>query len=149
MTMTSKSYPIWVEFTNKQEDDTGEQSVVKIRAAGTLYKRKKDDVILYKEAAPDIKDETTFTMTMPHDKDEVLMNRFGEHQLRIHFKEGNHYESKLQTPFGLVNLAFITQALDVQQSDDGGQINISYLLDLNHTKPIRNEVSLKYRFLTE
>ncbi len=141
----TKNYPVLIKFENKQTDEHNESNVIRIRTEGKIYHRAEETVLFYKQNEALEGEDTSFTLTIPKDKREVSMLRFGDHKLSINFCEGSLWESSLRTPYGDMPMQFATQVLDYEIGEQEGYVNIHYTMELNHQKPLRNEVKLSYK----
>lgn len=139
--------PILITIINKQSDEEGSEQSIRVTTEGRLYKRDNETVLLYKETKDSGLENTMTTVSIADDTDEVTMSRVGDHRLKMHFRAGNHYQTRMSTPFGDMDLNFTTQRLTVERGEDRGKIAIHYVLDFNNQKPLRNEISIKYRVM--
>lgn len=85
-----------------------------------------------------IRYEETLDESLPPQKVEVrveeeclTMTRGGEYQTQMVFRLGGRYEGMYRTPFGEMDLAVYCTKLSYDLGDDGGEIELSYQLDLN------------------
>lgn len=136
--------PVLITVTNKQKDEEGQEQIIKMTCEGRLYDRGDETILVYREDEASGMENTLTTVAIAKHKDEVMLSRVGEHQMKMHFQAGNHYQTRMSTPFGLFDLNFTTQQLKLQRGSDEGQIEINYALDFNHQRPLRNEIHIKY-----
>lgn len=136
--------PILITVVNKQTDEEGNEQVIKMTCEGRLYDREKEMVLVYREGEASGLENTLTTISIAKEDDEVLLSRVGDTQMKMHFKNGNHYQSRMATPFGFFDMNFTTQELKVERRDDGGNIEVLYALDFNHQLPLRNEINILY-----
>ncbi len=137
--------PILITIKNKQKDEEGQEQVIKMTCEGRLYERGDKTVLVYREGEASGMENTLTTVSIFKDKDEVLLNRVGEHQMKMHFEAGNHHQTRMSTPFGSFDLNFTTQQLKLERGGEKGRIEIHYALDFNHQKPLRNEIEILYK----
>ncbi len=138
---------ILITIWNRQQDAKGETQSVKVTTEGRLYQREADTVLMYKEAEQSGMDDTTTTVSIPHDLSEVVLTRIGDNRMKMQFKEGNHYMTHMATPFGYIDLGFYTQHMELDIGEHRGEIKINYALDFNHKSPISNHINIKYQNL--
>ncbi len=132
-----------ITILNRQSDAQGETQSVKLTTEGRLYKRERETILMYKEEESGMENTTT-KLSIPHDLSEVLITRVGDHQMKMLFKKGNHYQTHMSTPFGFIDLGFYTQHMAVDLGEEQGEIEISYSLDFNHKSPITTNLNIKY-----
>ncbi len=134
---------IRITILNRQSDAQGETQSVKLTTEGRLYRRDTETILMYKEEEQGMENTTT-KLSIPHDLSEVLITRMGDHQMKMLFREGNHYQTHMSTPFGFIDLGFYTQHMALDIGDEKGEISISYSLDFNHKSPINTDLNIKY-----
>lgn len=144
----SQSFPIFIEFQNTQTDEYNDKNVIKIRTEGKIYHRQDETVIFYKDSA-NLDENSSFTLSIPHDKKELSMVRFGENKMQIRFTSGGLWESNFSTPYGNIPISFATQVLDYEIGEMEGYVSLHYTMEFNHQNPLRNDVHVKYRPIKE
>lgn len=140
---------VLITIHNRQSDEEGQTHTVKVTTEGKLYRRPEENVLIYRETESSGLDNTTTKVTIPQDGSEVVITRIGDHEMKMHFQKGNHYQTRLATPFGYVDMGFFTQNLDVKIGDKQGEIRIDYSLDFNYQRPISNRINIKFHTMGE
>lgn len=70
-------------------------------------------------------------VTIVLENDSLIMSRNGDYATEIVFQKGNRYEGQYATPFGSMALAVFCTRLRYELNDEGGEIFLSYQMDLN------------------
>ncbi len=75
----------------------------------------------------------------------VSMIRFGNAATQMVFEKEKKYEGFYQTPYGSLSVSVITNSIHLALSEDGGEIDLDYSVELNHNQPVHNGLHLKIR----
>ncbi len=73
----------------------------------------------------------------------VRMDRMGEYTTSMVFAKGQRSVGQYQTPFGDMELAVFCTHWQVNMTDTGGTINVTYQLDMNGQFMSMNRVSIQ------
>ena len=61
----------------------------------------------------------------------VQVERDGDYATQLVFHKGRRYQGQYETPFGRMELAVFCTKLRYELDEDGGEIHVSYQMDLN------------------
>jgi len=75
----------------------------------------------------------------------VSMIRFGQSTSQMIFEKEKKYVGYYETPFGSMSVGVTTNSLKVDMDEDGGEIDLDYLVELNNSMPVHNGLHLKIR----
>lgn len=120
-----------------------EKNKVELTTLGTYIKKDDKYYITYEGSELTGYQNTTTTLKI---KDGcVSMIRFGTSGTQMVFEEDKTYTGFYETPYGNLSVGVTTTAMRVDIDDDGGEIDLDYLIEMNHTVPIHNGLHLTIR----
>lgn len=90
-------------------------------------------------------DNTTTTLKIQDDL--VSMIRFGKNMgsSQMVFEENKQYTGVYRTPHGNLSVDVFTNEMSVDVDDDGGELELDYVVQLNSCQPVRNNLKVKIR----
>lgn len=127
--------------SNAHREEVAEDETMTMLTSGEMELTDTSAVIRYEE---------TLDESLPPQKVEVkieeeclTMLRGGEYQTQMIFRIGSRYEGMYRTPFGEMDLAVYCTRLSYDLGDDGGEIELSYQLDLNGRFAAMHDMTLR------
>lgn len=75
----------------------------------------------------------------------VSMIRFGKSSSQMIFEKEKKYVGYYDTPFGGLSVGVTTNSLTVDIDENGGEIDMDYVVELNNNMPVHNGLYLKIR----
>ena len=75
----------------------------------------------------------------------VVVDRTGTVTSRMEFREGLKNFFPYETPFGLATMGMDTRRIRAAFDENGGNMELDYVLDLEHAAAIRNKFQLRVR----
>jgi uncharacterized beta-barrel protein YwiB (DUF1934 family) len=72
----------------------------------------------------------------------VSMLRFGAGASQMFFETGSKFIGRYNTPFGDFDVGVFTNSMDVNLNENGGDVRLEYLIDLNHQGPVQNDLTV-------
>lgn len=122
------------------KDDSPEEPMAML-TSGTLSLDNGRAVIKYEETLDENYPPQKVEMTVADDC--VTMLRAGHYELSMVFSKGQRFEGQYKTPFGTMELALYCTRLNAELTRDGGEITLSYQLDLNGQFASMNDMELR------
>lgn len=77
--------------------------------------------------------------------DHVVIDRDGSITSRMIFKEGEKNSFPYDTPFGTAILGVKTRKISQSFNDNGGDLEVDYVVDMEHALVARNKIQLNIR----
>ena len=71
--------------------------------------------------------------------------RVGEFNAQMVFQEGRRHMSMYNTPYGTMSIGVNTRHLTAQVGESGGDIEIDYAIEIDHTVAGRNVFQIKIK----
>ena len=116
--------------------------VIELVTEGRLIRRGKDDYILsYRESELTGLDGTETTIHV--EGEQVTLVRTGEVNSQMVFQEGRRHLSMYNTPYGAMAIGVNTRHLLADLTDQGGDIEIDYAIEVDHALAGRNVFQIK------
>lgn len=120
-----------------QYNEYGETDNIKVNATGTLYEKKDNTYVVYKENQDN--QETTTSIKIEDDK--VTIRRFGEANSTMTFKKNDVTKSNYLTPQGMFIIEVKTNKLNINMKDDI-EVDIDYNIEIMDMFKGRNLIKL-------
>ena len=74
--------------------------------------------------------------------DEVVVDRDGGITSRMVFREGTKNSFQYATPYGMATLSISTKKINHCFDDNGGNLEVDYVVDMEHALVMRNKLQL-------
>ena len=140
----SREVIISITGLEKYEDDNTESTKTELVTEGKYYKKGDKYYLSYKETEMTGFDEDT-TTTLKIDGNSVAMTRFGLVNTHMVFKEGQKHTGHYETPFGSFTIGVFSDEVEIEMNEDGGDISIQYLLEIDNNTKARHNLKLNVR----
>ncbi len=75
----------------------------------------------------------------------VVVDRVGTVTSRMEFREGSRNFFPMETPYGMATMGMDTRRIQAAFDEHGGNMELDYVLDLEHAVAVRNKFQLKVR----
>ena len=117
--------------SNAHREEVAEDETISMIVSGQLELDEDSAVIRYQETLDESLPTQSVTVTIQDDT--VTMDRGGDYATNMVFRIGCRYEGQYHTPMGDMDLAVFCNRLDYDIGEEGGDLLLSYQLDLNGT----------------
>ena len=126
-------------------DAEAEQETVEVTTMGRYIK--KDDKYYVTYEGTELTGYENTTTTLKNKDGCISMIRFGygPANTQMVFETNKTYLGVYSTPHGDMTVGITTRRMNVDIDDEGGEIDLDYLVELNHTMPIRNGLHVSIR----
>ncbi len=121
--------------------DESSEAPMAMLTSGTLSIENGRAVINYEETLDENLPPQKVELTVADDC--VTMLRTGFYELSMVFRKNQRFEGQYKTPYGSMALALYCTRLNAELTNDGGEVEISYQLDLNGQFASMNDMELK------
>lgn len=115
--------------SNARRDEAAEDETLTMLTSGMLELDEARAVISYEETLDEGTPAQHVTVTI--EDGAATMSRSGDYATDMVFRTGCRYEGQYHTPYGDMELAVYCTRLRYDISDVGGELLLSYQLDLN------------------
>ena len=120
-----------------QDDDTND---VELFTEGQFEKDGDKYILIYKESEMTGFEGTTTTVEIENERVSII--RSGNVSNQMIFLKGKKTTSYYNTQFGSLVIGVMADKMDVDITDEGGKIDISYILDINEEFIGQNNVHI-------
>ncbi len=125
-----REIPVLISITSSaHREDAAEDESISLITSGTMALTEDGAVIRYEETLDETMPPQPVTVTL--NGDAATMSRSGDYATDMVFRMGSRYEGLYHTPYGDMELALYCTRLSYELDEEGGEIVLSYQLDLN------------------
>ena len=121
----------------------GENDVYELTTLGSYIKKGDKYYISYEGTELTGYEGTTTTLKIKDDC--VSMIRFGSSTSQMIFEKEKKYVGYYDTPFGGLSVGVTTNSMRVDIDENGGEIELDYMVELNNSMPVHNGLHLTIR----
>ena len=138
---------VWISFHSINSYDEEEPDSLEFFTDGQYLFRDNVGCLSYLESeVTGLEGTRTSVIVMP---DQVVVDRDGTITSRMVFKEGLKNSFLYNTPFGQATLGVDTRHIRQSVDESGGQVEIDYVVDMEHAVVARNKFSITIRQMGE
>ena len=124
-----------------QKYENTDPDVIELVTAGRLTRVGKSYTLSYQESELTGLEGTLTTIQV--DGEQVTLMRVGEFTSQMVFQEGRRHLSMYNTPYGAMAIGVNTRHLLADLTDQGGDIEIDYAIEIDHALAGRNVFQIK------
>ena len=124
-----------------QKYENTDPDVIELVTAGRLTRVGESYTLSYQESELTGLEGTLTTIQV--DGEQVTLMRVGEFTSQMVFQEGRRHLSMYNTPYGAMAIGVNTRHLLADLTDQGGDIEIDYAIEIDHTLAGRNVFQIK------
>ena len=128
-----------------RQDIDGEEDIIEITTLGKYLRRGDKYYISYEGSEITGFDGTKTTLKINDREKSVMLLRYGENATQLFFESGNKCTGHYNTPFGRLTVDVSTTDLSSNVDDDGGNVNLQYLIGINNEMPVRKNLYLEVK----
>ena len=138
---------VWISFHSVNGYDDDEPDSLDFSTDGQYSFRGGEGRLSYWESEVTGLEGTRTSVTIR--PDEVVVDRDGTIKSRMIFKEGSKSSFLYSTPFGQATMGVDTRRIRHSVDERGGQVEIDYVVDMEHAVVARNKFQITIRQLGE
>ena len=136
-----KDVYISIKGSQAYEDD---QNKMEVTTAGKFYDKDGKYYVSYVEGELTGMEKCNTTIKVSLDGI-VTMMRHGQTNTHMIFEKGKCHIGHYETPYGDFTISVTANKIDVSLDENGGNIDIDYIMDINNISRSRNGISLTVR----
>lgn len=121
-------------------DGNEETNEIELQTKGKFAQKNNQFYISYEESELTGFDDTTTTIKVA--KDVVSMTRNGKFNTKMVFRLGEKSLCNYATPYGVIPVGVNPVSLENRLGEDGGVLEIEYVLDIDNSDYITNKLNL-------
>ena len=127
--------------SSAHRDQDAEDETISMLTSGKLELEDTHAVIRYEETLDESLPAQQVVMTI--NEEGATMSRGGEYATDMVFRMGCRYEGSYHTPYGDMELAVYCTRLHYDLGEDGGEVQLSYQLDLNGSFAAMHDLEMR------
>lgn len=137
---------VLLTIEGQQWNDDEKPQAIRLMTEGRLYRKDPAWYVVYDESEATGMEGTKTTMRVSDDGTVSLL-RTGSHGLKLTFTAGNRHITRMETPYGDLDVEVYTSMVQTRISEAGGYIHLGYSIDLNNRERMntRLDVEIKKR----
>jgi len=137
---------VLLTIEGQQWNNDEKPQAIRLMTEGRLYRKDPAWYVVYDESEATGMEGTKTTMKVGDDGT-VSLIRTGSHGLRLSFAAGSRHITRMETPYGDLDVEIYTSMVQTQISDAGGYIHLGYSIDFNNRERMntRLDVEIKKR----
>ncbi|HAL73462.1 MAG TPA: DUF1934 domain-containing protein [Clostridiales bacterium] len=137
---------VLLTIEGQQWNNDEKPQAIRLMTEGRLYRKDPAWYVVYDESEATGMEGTKTTMKVGDDGT-VSLIRTGSHGLRMSFSAGSRHITRMETPYGDLDVEIYTSVVQTQISDTGGYIHLGYSIDFNNRERMntRLDVEIKKR----
>ena len=132
-----------LSIRGQQAFEQADSDVVELVTEGTMTGEGEDYILQYQES--ELTGLGVTQTTFQIEKGRVTLLRVGQVNSQIVFEEGKRHFSMYDTPFGALTVGIDTRRMKVRLDETGGEIEISYAIEIDHAVAGENFVQISVR----
>ena len=136
--------PVIISIRGVQSLEPGEEDVMELVTQGVLRQEEGEGFSLSYLESELTGLEGTLT-TFQVEPDRVTLLRVGEFNSQMVFQEGRRHLAMYNTPYGSMTIGVNTRHLHADLTERGGDIEIDYAIEIDHTVAGRNVFQINVR----
>ena len=125
-----------ISVKGMQKYDGTESDTVELLTEGRLEREQDIYVLTYEETEITGMEGTQTVITV--EGDTVTLVRSGQFNSQMVFQEGRRHLSMYNTPYGAMTIGVNTRSLYTDLTDQGGEIQVDYAIEVDHAVTGRN-----------
>ena len=122
----------------------GDSDRIETTTNGHLYNKDGKYYISYTEGEDTGLEKSSATLKISPDGKLAMMRR-GQTDTHLVFEKGRCHTGNYKTPYGNFAVSVTTNNLDIQIDENGGNIDIDYIMNINDIAKSHNTISLTLR----
>ncbi len=130
---------VLIKITGTQLAD-GDSDVVEVLTTGSFYKKNDSYYILYDESEATGFDGSRTVLRFDEARRRVTMTRSGASQSQLIIEEGRRHQCNYDTGYGSLIIGVSCDHMSSSLTEDGGDIDFGYSLDINSALTSENKV---------
>jgi uncharacterized beta-barrel protein YwiB (DUF1934 family) len=135
---------VLLTINGRQWSGHEQPQVIRLTTEGSLYRRASAWYVVYEESSATGMEGTRTTMEVSDDGS-VVLTRTGSHEMRLTFLAGSRHITRMNTPYGDLDVAVYTSLVQSEIDDKGGYIQLGYTIDFNNRDQLNTRLDVKIR----
>lgn len=117
--------------------------LIEVVTPGSLKKENDEIIAMYKETEISGMDGTDTKLRIGDEY--IVLEREGSTTTKMHFEKGKPTVSLYNTPYGMLELTIKTKDLKIDMTEEGGDVEINYEMQVAGQPPIKTKLKLNIK----
>lgn len=117
--------------------------LIEVVTPGSLKKENDEIIAMYKETEISGMDGTDTKLRIGDEY--IVLEREGSTTTKMHFEKGKPTVSLYNTPYGMLELTIETKDLKIDMTEEGGDVEINYEMQVAGQPPIKTKLKLNIK----
>lgn len=117
--------------------------LIEVVTPGSLKNENDEIIAMYKETEISGMDGTDTKLRIGSEY--IILEREGSTTTKMHFEKGKPTVCLYNTPYGMLELTIETKDLKIDMTEDGGNVEINYEMQVAGQPPIKTKLKLDIR----
>ncbi len=126
------------------QDYSDDKNCMEVTTEGKFYNKDGKYYLCYTEGEMSGMEECSTTLKISPDNTVTMMRR-GNTNTHMIFEEGQCHIGHYETPYGDFTISVTANSVNVEIDENGGKIDIDYIMDINNIARSHNGISLSVR----
>ena len=135
---------VLLTINGRQWSGHEEPQLIRLTTEGQLLRLRKFWSIVYDESA-ETGMEGTRTTIQVEDEGSMILTRTGSHEMRLTFEAGSRHITRMNTPYGDLDVSVFTSMVESQIDDSGGFIHLGYTIDINNQEQLNTRLDIEIK----
>ena len=136
---------VLVTVKTVQTDDQGKPDTIELTCEGEYAVKDGAFLIKYKDAFLAGAETPISTTIKASSKGSVTVSRSAPYKNRFTLEKGRRCQCLYATPYGTMSMGFFGENIENNLNDDGGELKLSYTVDINNSLISRNEMTINIK----
>lgn len=137
---------VLLKIEGRQWSEEGNPEEIRLMTEGRLFRRDSAWIVIYEESEATGMEGIQTTL-MVDDDGTVSLSRSGAQRLDLSFTAGTRHITRMEMPFGHLDVELYTSLVKSQLTEDGGYIQLGYSIDLNRHERMNTRLNVQIRRL--
>jgi uncharacterized beta-barrel protein YwiB (DUF1934 family) len=135
---------VLLTIEGQQWNDDDKPQAIRLTTEGRLYRKDPAWYIVYDESQATGLEGSQTTMQVTDDGS-VSLTRTGTHGMNLTFAAGSRHITRMETPYGDLDVEVYTSLVNTRINEKGGYIHLGYSIDLNHHERMNTRLNVNIK----
>jgi len=136
--------PVILTIRGSQWEGTASPDTMERVTEGSLFRKEDAWFLRYTESEASGLEGTTTTIRVD-DPRTVSLIRTGATHMKVTFVEGRRHVTRMELPYGVLDVDIFTNAVRADLSDRSGEVHLGYSVELNSREPTNSRLDVTFR----
>ncbi len=136
---------VLVTVKTVQTDDLGNPDTIELTSEGQYAVKNGAFLIKYKDAFLAGAETPILTTVKASSEGSVTVSRSAPYKNRFTLEKGRRCQCLYTTPYGTMSMGFFGENIENKLNEEGGELKLSYTVDLNNSLISRNEMTISIK----